>query len=291
MDTYKIAISRYALDAKIPQGDPFWHKFNAGFDNTELSADYIMQAVYDGKPLTTWHKCNWRTSENYLCGQHIGLDFDTGDKSSSLPVLVQDKFFLRYGAFAYTTVSHTDEAPRARMIFLLDTPIMQAKNYTLAVQALLWLYGTADRQCRDAVRFFYGSKGCQFEYVNSVLPLETVKKLIRQYQETGQQEKRQSVRKDYSAPPDQKEVAEALRAIPPWSINYDEWVQVLMGIHSAFGEDGYSLAANWADAKEGELEHKWKSFKTTGNTAGAITVATVFGIAKNFGWKKAGAEL
>lgn len=289
--TYKIAISRYALTQKIPPGSPFWQQFNASFDNVDTEPDFLLQAIYDGRSITTQHKNNWRTSDNYLCGQHIGLDFDAGDKTSSLPYLTQDKFFLRYGAFAYSTVSHTDECPRSRLIFLLDTPIMQAKNYTLAVQAVLWLYGSADRQCKDSVRFFYGSKGCKFEYVNSVLPLEVVKKLISQYQETGQQEKHHASRKDYTAPPDQAEVAEALRVIPPWQIPYDEWVQVLMGIHAAFGEGGYSLAASWADAKQGELEQKWKSFKPSGNTAGAVTVATVFGIAKRFGWHKTGVAI
>ena len=38
-----------------------------------------------------------------------------------------------------------EEKPRARVVFLLDQPIMQAKNYTLAASALLWVFGTADR--------------------------------------------------------------------------------------------------------------------------------------------------
>jgi hypothetical protein len=285
--SFKIAISRYALDRKIPPGSDLWPRFNAGFDNREIETDLLMQAIYDGYSITTWHKNHWRSSENFQCGQHIGLDFDAGDKTSSLAYLVQDKFILKYGAFLYTTVSHTPEAPRSRVIFTLDQPIMQAKNYTLAASALLWLFGTADRQCKDAVRFFYGSKGCQFEYVNNVLPLAVVKKLIGEYQATGQQEKRKSEHHNYAAPATQQEVAEALRCIPPWKIDYDEWLQVLMGLHAEFGEAGFQLAESWADAKQGELEQKWKSFKPSGNPAGAVTVATVFGIAKKFGWSKA----
>jgi hypothetical protein len=59
-----------------------------------------------------------------------------------------------------------------------------------------------------------------------------------------------------------------------------------MAIHAAFGEDGYSLAQNWGDGKGNEIELKWRSFKPGGNTAGAVTIATVFGIAKKFGWRK-----
>ena len=286
MDTFQIAISKHSLDHKIPPGDPFWREFNASFVNCRMGLPDLLQAVYDGHPFTTQHKNNWRASENYLRGQHIGLDFDAGDSTSTLAHLTDDKFIMRYGAFVYTTVSHTEEHPRARAIFILDQPIMQAKNYTLAAAALLWLFGTADRQCKDAVRFFYGSKGCQFEYINQVLPLDVVKKLIGEYQASGQREHHRAARSDYHAPASQQEVADALNFIRPWDIDYDEWVSVLMAIHSQFGDAGLSLAENWADGKQGEVEQKWRSFKQNGNPAGAVTIATVFGIAKQHGWRK-----
>ena len=286
MTAYKIAVSRIKLDRKIPHGSDLWPKFNASFENLEIEPPYIMQAIYDGQATTTWHKNNWRAGENYLCGQYIGLDFDAGDRTSAIETLVKDKFILKYGAFVYTTMSHTPGCPRARVIFLLDQPIMQAKNYTLAASALLWLFGTADRQCKDAVRFFYGSPKCEFEYIDQVLPLEVVKKLIADYQATGQTEKRRAEHKDFHAPASQQEVADALRFIPAWGIAYDQWVEVLMGLHSEFGDAGLSLAENWADGKQGEVAQKWRSFKQSGNTAGAVTIGTVFGIAKQNGWKK-----
>ena len=163
---------------------------------------------------------------------------------------------------------------------------MQAANYALAAAALLWVFGTADRKCKDAVRFFYGSKGCQFEYFNQVLPLDAIKKLIAQYQESGGKEKHKAISKDYHAPATQQEVADALKFIPPWQIQYDEWVSVLMAIHAEFGEGGYPLAEAWGDGKQGEIEVKWRSFKAGGNVAGAVTVASIFGLAKRFGWSK-----
>ena len=286
-EVYKIAVSKFALEKKIPEGSDFWSTFNASFTNQNIGTDMLMQSVYDGHPITTWHANHWRTGANYICGQYLGIDFDTEDKQSSLPILIQDKFILKYGAFLYTTVSHTEDKPRSRAIFVLDAPIMQAKNYTMGAAALLWVFGTAaDRKCKDAVRFFYGSKGCQFEYINQVLPLDVVKKLIAQYQETGCSEKHKAVHKDYHAPTNQQDVADALKVIPPWQIDYDEWVTVLMAIHSEFGDAGFSLAESWGAGKQGEVERKWQSFKQCGNTAGAITIATLLGMAKKFGWKK-----
>lgn len=188
-ETYRIAVSTYSMDHKIPPGDPFWHTFNGSFANRSLTPEDLAETVYTGFPFTTWHKNQWRHSKNYECGQHIGLDFDTQDERSTIASLVADKFIAKHAAMLYTTISHTPEAPRARAVFLLDTPIYQAGNYALAASALLWLFGTADPQCKDAARFFYGATNCDICYLDNVLPLETVRHLIGQYQDTGKRER------------------------------------------------------------------------------------------------------
>lgn len=194
MTTYRIAVSSYALDHKIPPGDAFWPTFNASFINRELEPFDLAAMIYDGHPFTTWHADNWRHSKNYTAGQHLGLDFDAGDASSTIPGLLASPFIAKHSSILYTSPSHTADAPRARAVFLLDAPIMQAENYALAATALLWLFSGADRACKDAARFWYGSKGCELEFVDHVLPLATVKHLIRQYQATGQRERQRHER-------------------------------------------------------------------------------------------------
>ena len=284
--TYRIAVSSQSLDHKIPPGSSDWRDFNASFVNRELTPFDFAHAIWDGHPFTTWHANNWRTTANYLCGQHIGLDFDNGDATSTLPALMTNPFIHRHAAILYTTPSHTPEAPRARVVFLLDTPIMQATNYSLAAQALLWLFGTADRQCRDSARFFYGSLHCEMEMFDNVLPLATVKHVIGQYQATGRRELQRHTR-TYTTTADQAEVADALKRIPAWGIDYDEWVAVLMGLHREFGDAGLALAEQWADGEDGEVKRKWKSFKSKGNVTGAVGLGTVFALAQRFGWTKA----
>lgn len=285
--SYKIAISELPLGGqKLLPGDPRWKLFNASFQNLEIPPMGIMNTIYNGFAITTHHKAHWRTGENYICGQHIGLDFDTEDERSTLQTLARDKFIQKYATFLHTTVSHTPETPRARVVFLIDQPIMQAKNYALAARALLWLFGTADRQCKDPVRFFYGAARCQFEFIDQVLPIEVVKKLIQKYIESGETEKHRAARGDYFPPSSQNEVADALKYIDAWGIDYDEWVSVLMAIHAEFGQAGYQLAENWADGKDGEVFQKWRSFKHDGNPAGRVTIATLFALAKRGGWKK-----
>ena len=192
----RMAFSTYALAEKIPPGDPIWRPFNASFECVDVPTIEIANYIYTGHPFTTWHKNNWRVTENYWLGQHLGLDFDTEDQRSTLAYLVKDKFVAKYASLVYTTPSHTPDKPRARVLFTLDTPIYQAANYTMAAAALLWLFSAADPKAKDAVRFFYGAVHCDVEYLDNTLPLDVVKSLISRYRETAAQTRR---KQDYES--------------------------------------------------------------------------------------------
>jgi hypothetical protein len=283
-NTFQVAVNQIALDHKLPVGDPSWRLFNSSFQNQDLTRMDLAEAIYTGHAFTTWHSDHLRRTEHFLQGQHLALDFDTEDQRSTLPVLLADKFIAKYASLVYTTLSHTPAQPKARVVFLLDRPIQQARNYTTAAAALLWVFGAADRQCKDAVRFFYGAPKCEMEYLENVLPLALVKHLIDQYQASGLRERHKQ--HAMISTPDQEKVAQALRKIPAWGVEYDDWLAVLMGIHAAYGESGLALAESWADGRPGEVQQKFRSFKPNGNGNGAISVAAVFGIAKRFGWEK-----
>ena len=193
MSTYKIAISSMQLDGKIPSGDPRWRDFNGSFRNLDVLKSDIASMIHDGHAFTTWHRNGWRESANYELGQHLALDFDAGTEASSIAKLAGDVFVRNYAALVYSTPSSLPEAPKSRVLFVLDTPIMQARNYVLATRAMLWLFGTADAKCKDPCRFFYGSLNCDAQFVNRVLPLAKVREIIGQYLASGEQEmKRQT---------------------------------------------------------------------------------------------------
>lgn len=283
---YKISIGP-KLPGKIPPGSPYWKTFNGQFVNSELTLNNFATAVYTGRPFTTWHSNKWRDSKNYLLGHHLGVDFDTEDTRSEIPTLLKDPFVSKYASLIYTTPSHTIATPRARVVFLLDKPIQQAKNYALAAAALLWLFSAADRQCKDPVRFFYGAgPGADMEVLPGVLPLEIIKDMIRRYQQTGQRQKQRA--ENYQGETaDEREVQNALKHINPWSIDYDQWLAVLMAIHSDFpGSNGLAIAESWGQGAAGEIERKWKSFKPSGNGGGRVGMGTLFQLAQENGYKK-----
>lgn len=286
--TYNVAIGP-VLQNKIPYGDPYWSTFNASFENQSLTQTQVATSLYDGRPITTQHAEHWRHTRNYLMGQHLGIDFDTEDSHSSLSVLLKDPFIHKHASLLYTTPSHTPDKPRSRAIFLLDTPIKQPANYVLAASALLWIFGAADRQCKDAVRFFYGGRpgACEMEWLGNELPLDIIKDLIKRYQTTGQQARRHLHTNYAPNGASETEVVDALKKIDPWGIEYDEWLNVLMAIHSEFpGTNGQAIAESWAQGKDGEVDQKWRSFKPNGSELGRIGIGTMFKMAIERGYKK-----
>lgn len=288
MDTYQIAIGP-ALTGKLLPGDPYWREFNGAFKAQQLTSDMVASAIYDAHAFTTVCEPAWRKAENYKLGQHLALDFDTEDVRSTIPQLLKDAFVARYASILYTTPSHSPDKPRARVVFLLDTPIMQAHNYTRAAAALLWLFGTADRQCKDPVRFFYGGKpggASEVEWRPQVLPLSVVRDIIARYETTGKRERQRVQRTFQAGNASEQEIADALKAIPPWGIDYDEWLAVLMALHSELGDGGLTLAEAWADGQPGEVERKWRGFRSVGNASGRVGIGTLFALAKAHGWER-----
>jgi hypothetical protein len=287
-EAYHIAIGP-VLQSKLPPGDPYWITLNGSFKNTMLSQDMVASELYDGHAITTCCDPQWRKADNFQCGQHIGLDFDTEDKRSTIPALMKDSFVAKYASIIYTTPSHTPEKPRARVIFLLDAPIYQAKNYTLATSSLLWIFGTADRQCKDPVRFFYGGKPgeVEMEWLGNELPLALMHDLITRYQSTGNATRKIAQRKYEPGTTDEHKITNALQHLDPWKLNYDEWVNILMALHSELGDAGLSMALSWADGKPNEVEQKWRGFNANGNASGRVGIGTLFALAKQHGWKQA----
>jgi len=86
------------------------------------------------------------------------------------------------------------------------------------------------------------------------------------------------------------DISNALAFVDP-NVPRDEWVRVLMGIKSEFGDDAFDIADNWSRAgssyKADSFKSTWKSISVSGST----TVATVFKIAVDNGYKPEVTEL
>lgn len=283
---YRIAINKMAT-GKLPQGDLRWDAFNNSFVNRELEPVEIANEIYTGHAYTTW-MTGKRKLEHFICAQHIAVDMDTGDVRSSFDALMQHDLVRMYASLMHTTPSHTIECPRARVIFLLDTPITDAQGYQRAAKFLIAQFG-ADPACSDASRFFYGCKDCDMRLLDNVLPLAHLRTFYRKYGKammaTAPNQKAASPSsvvqpaKSSQAPTDDLgKVAQALSQINPWSMDYNKWIAILAALHDEFGDAALPLAERWAQGQDGEVERKWKSF---GRYAGQpATIASIFDLVK-----------
>lgn len=189
---YKIAISNIALKGKIPAGDKRWGQFNDSFQNLELDTIDIANAIYTGRSFTTWHEGR-RSLENFVLGQHIAVDMDSGDERSAISTLINNDFVQMYASLIYTTPSHTEEQPRARILFLLDEPITDKDAYQSAAKFLCGLFDGCDTACTDASRFFYGSLNCNIRIIDKMLPLSHLRMHYKRWLKTQPQQQPQPV--------------------------------------------------------------------------------------------------
>lgn len=179
----------YNHKGKMPSGmtpdesKEWWNVFNGGFANQDLTVEEFIAAIQAGHAYTTQHN-RYRKADNFIQGQHIALDLDTEDERSTFDYLMRDLFIANHAAFLHTTPSHRPDAPRCRVVFVLDRPIRCAEKYTLLAESLVYRFGLADRKCKDAARLFFGSEGCQVLQLDNILTLETAaSELVKPYRD------------------------------------------------------------------------------------------------------------
>lgn len=278
---HRIAINRIALDGKIPPGDKRWATFNDSFDNLTLEPVEIANAIYQGYSFTTWHTGR-RSLANFALGQHVAIDLDSGDERSRLTTLAAHPWARMYAAFAYTTPSHTDEHPRARVMFLLDEPVTSADGYGEMVQFVMSQFDEPDTSCKDASRFFYGSKDCSIEWFGNTLPVSHLRRLYIKAQkchprrrhsrdDTGkvinldaERTKRRVAKLTDDAQGELDRAADALRKINPYSVDYNQWIGIIAAMRDEFGDAALPVVESWAQGKPGEVEREWKRIKGSG---------------------------
>jgi hypothetical protein len=165
----------------------WWAEFNGDFINVKLpTVGQLITTITEGHAYTAQH-AKYRKADNFICGQHVGLDFDTGDYQSSIEYLMDDEFIVNNASFIHTTASHTPDAPRSRVVFLLERPIYNREKYALLTEAFANTYAktSADPSCKDPVRIFFGAEDCDYTYLGKMLSLDVAaREIVLPYKET-----------------------------------------------------------------------------------------------------------
>lgn len=294
MNTFAIAVSTWKVEEKLPKDDDRWGKFNASFRNHWVEPMEFADLVMTGHAYTSWHDPMYRHSDNWQLSQYLAVDMDTEDERSSLKVLAEHDFIMAFATLIHTTPSHTRDKPRARVVFFLDRPIVNPRAYANAARFLNSFFG-GDTVTHDPSRFFYGNIKAEIEMLRGRLPVDYLYNLYqrdkaRQAEIAAQGENKQNDRhttashrshnsgqRSSSQGPKRgryDDVKELLGRIDPWGMEYIKWVACIAAIKHELGDDGLSLAVQWAKGNPNEVERMWKSMRRDDN-ANVATFGTL----------------
>ena len=163
----------------------WWNKFNGDFNNYKVPVEVLIEQIRKGYSYTTQHR-RYRKADNFICGQHIGLDFDTGDDRSSIKSLLNTPFIQDNASFLHATASHNNLKPRSRAVFILERPIYSKSKYSLLTEAFTETFSTsggADQSCKDPVRIFFGAENCQVVNIGNILTFQAAKEIVEPYKD------------------------------------------------------------------------------------------------------------
>lgn len=151
-----------SIKGKMPKGatKDQWREYNSAFQLLHTTAYGLAKEVYKGYGFCPVYDGR-RKKEYFGEAFHVGVDFDSGDERSSIAYLSTVPVVRDYASFAYTTPSHTEEKPKARVVWVFEESIMDLGSYELLFHALLWKLPQADQGVKDGLRLYFGSPGCQ----------------------------------------------------------------------------------------------------------------------------------
>lgn len=299
-DTFAIAVNRQRFVEK-PGREMDWETFNTQFINVDnMDILRFVNAIYMGHAYCP-QMTGKRKVENFHLAQHVAVDMDCGDQRAGLDALRTHPLVQMYGAIIHETPSHTPEAPRARVIFILDEPIRSAEGYKAALSVVTEMFPGADPACVDAARFFYGNgklgaaqrtEGIWFA-PDACLPLSELRRFARIRAAQAKQEAEQSAQQrsawvqrsptNGTHPPagDQMtldQLAESLRHVHPYGMGYDTWLKLIAAIRHVYGDAAFGVVKTWSDTpgEEPLTDAKWRSLQTSHpNPAGYGTIVQI----------------
>ena len=202
------------------------------------------------------------------------VDIDAG---MTLEQLQDTVFYQLYGAGYYTTPSHQIFAPRFRIMFVTETPILDRVWARLLMIGLMRMYDHADPVCKDSTRIFYGTvMAAHSECTDRVIPDTLVAEIIAKELEFLEQRTVTTVDRNYE-PATTDEVVNLLTELKRHytELAYEQrrdvtWALLAAGVATA---DAVALMrSRWPD---GALNGKYEAF-TRDHKRTAITLGTVY---------------
>jgi hypothetical protein len=260
---------------------------NLGYnwENAECSFEELFELItVDGIATSSELSCDNRKDENFVSRQLVMVDIDDG---MTIQELFTDDFYNEYGAGFYATASHTDDAHRFRIMFVLEEPITDKEIMKKIMRGLLIVYQSGDMVCKDAARLYYGVPNCKLkERTNKILPKVITDGLIEMVKELELKEDEKLKTKyvaDVTKEVDYDFVNELLKRISykvgDLNGSYEQWRPIAWATCHALGiGNAQSLMMTYWPTKTKKHIQTLKSWKQQQNSPTVGTLIKLSGI-------------
>ena len=143
------------------------------FKNVDINQNELADLINDGYSFCSQHKDS-RKSTNFIASNVLAVDIDVGLK---LEEALGNPFVKNYCSIVYTTVNHSEEFNRFRLVFETVRTIFTTKEMKSALNGLIQKFG-GDPSCQDSCRMFYGSENSSPLVLGNVISDDVLEQLI-----------------------------------------------------------------------------------------------------------------
>jgi hypothetical protein len=181
--------------------------FRTGWENVTRTPAELAREIDRGVAFTC-ELAGDRNAANFVCSELLSIDMDG---ARTIEDAKADPFVQSHLTIFYTTLSHTPDHHRFRLVFALPRAITTPQEMRAAYRSLALRLG-GDRSATDPARLFYGSRGSRPEIYDRGITTEVLDELIAHGAHADQ---RDGVLKGYTTTvSDQSIVADRIIRLP-----------------------------------------------------------------------------
>jgi hypothetical protein len=148
--------------------------FSRGFVPIEATIDDVAGHIRHGQAISAQYENGHRRGKNFIKCSFLAADVDGG---MSLEDALDHAVVRHHAGLIHTTVSHTPERHRFRILFFLDEPIADGRDWADAQLGTAVTFGS-DRSVSDAARLFFGNRNATMTRLPKTMPPSFVALLI-----------------------------------------------------------------------------------------------------------------
>ncbi len=124
------------------------------FKNVNGTLQELADAIKDGEAFSYQYHFEDRKTANFLCSDFLVVDINDG---RTIAQSLENQLIRDFCSLLYTTVNHTPEKHRYRLVFVSPKTIIDIREFKAATKSLARRLG-GDMSTTDGARMFYGCK-------------------------------------------------------------------------------------------------------------------------------------